>query len=244
VDPTICRALCELGYDRDFARITGDPGSGGSQLPSVPVPGWRAVRLTGRLLDLPAGVWLDLGATGKGLGADRAARAASAVTGVGGVLVSLGGDLALGGQPPAGGWPVLVADDHRYAGPSREHLPVQLVRIRSGALATSSTSLRRWRHGGQPMHHILDPRTGRPSTGPWRTVSVAAACCAAANAAATAAIVAGQDAPRWLAATGLPARLVAADGTVTRVGGWPARDGGLLQAGPASWPVCTGSEQQ
>jgi thiamine biosynthesis lipoprotein len=53
-------------------------------------------------------------------------------------------------------------------------------------------------------------------------VTVAAASCAEANAASTAAIVRGVDAPRWLESLGLPARLVAVDGAVVAVGGWPA----------------------
>ncbi len=71
------------------------------------------------------------------------------------------------------------------------------------------------------MHHVLDPRSGQPVRGPWRTVSVAAATCAEANVASTAAIVLGDDAPAWLAEHGLPARLVALDGRVRTQGGWP-----------------------
>ena len=75
----------------------------------------------------------------------------------------------------------------------------------------------------------MDPRTGLPAAGPWRTASVAAANCAEANAAATAAIVAGEQAAGWLAAQGLPARLVAHDGSVRLLGGWPATVGGLVK---------------
>ena len=60
------------------------------------------------------------------------------------------------------------------------------------------------------------PRTGRPAVSPWRTVSVAAATCVDANTASTAAIVLGDDAPAWLAARGLPARLVDHDGRPQR----------------------------
>ena len=87
---------------------------------------------------------------------------------------------------------------------------------------------RRWQRAGRAVHHIVDPRTGWSADGPWRTVSVAAASCAEANAATTAAIVAGRDAEAWLAATGLPSRLVARDGAVRLLGGWPAADGGRL----------------
>ena len=78
------------------------------------------------------------------------------------------------------------------------------------------------------MHHIVDPGTGYPASGPWRTASVAAPRCAVANAAATAAIVAGQDAPAWLTRTGLSARLVGHDGAILLLGGWPGADGGQL----------------
>jgi FAD:protein FMN transferase len=227
VDPTVGSALAALGYDRDFASVKPGPG----RLPAPgPVPGWRSVTLVGRVLRLPAGVCLDLGATGKGLGADRAAAAARSACGRGGVLVSLGGDIAVAGQPPAGGWPVAICESSLSALPGRPGgVPAaQVVRLAAGAVATSSVTCRQWRRGGQPMHHIIDPRTGYPAAGPWRTVSVAAPKCAIANAAATAAIVAGPGAAAWLAGTGLPARLVGQDGTVCLVGGWPAADGGAL----------------
>ena len=235
VDPTVANALCSLGYDRDFAAIRGD-----GAVPRGPahVPGWQSVRLDGRRLRLAAGTGLDLGATAKGLGADRAAREAAAAVPAGGILVSLGGDIAVAGEAPVGGWPVLVADEPEPVGqpPAPGGRPAQfqprsrgqVVRLAAGALATSSILCRQWRRGGRTLHHIVDPRTGLPAAGPWRTVSVAAANCAEANAASTAAIIAGDQAPAWLAAQGLPARLVARDGNVRLVGGWPAIDEGLL----------------
>ncbi|HEV7627251.1 MAG TPA: FAD:protein FMN transferase, partial [Streptomyces sp.] len=72
------------------------------------------------------------------------------------------------------------------------------------------------------MHHIVDPRTGAPAEGGWRTVSVAARSCVDANTATTASIVLGPAAPGWLSERRLPARLVADDGTAHTVAGWPA----------------------
>jgi FAD:protein FMN transferase len=237
VDPTVGSALIALGYDRDFVAIGAAwapaagaawaPGAGAAWAPGAepePVPGWRSVTLEGTVLGLAAGVRLDLGATAKGLGSDRAAAAAYRTCGRGGLLVSLGGDIAVAGQPPFGGWPVAVADS---SDPDRG-APDQVVRLTAGALATSSVTGRRWQRDGLPVHHIVDPRTGWPAAGPWRTVSVAAASCAEANAAATAAIVAGPDAEAWLAGTGLPSRLTAHDGTVRLLGGWPDTTGGAL----------------
>ena len=92
----------------------------------------------------------------------------------------------------------------------------------TGALATSSTTLRRWRRGPETIHHILDPATGAPAAAPWRTVSVAAATCVDANTASTAAIVRGSGAEAWLERLGLPARLCRHDGSTVRTAGWPA----------------------
>ncbi len=168
--------------------------------------GWDSVELDPhrRVLDLPAGTALDLGATGKALTADRIAREVSRVTDSP-LLISLGGDIAVAGSEP---WDIGIADDH-----AAEQAD-QVVRIRRGGIATSSTIVR--------PGHIVDPRTGEPVHSPWRTVSVAARSCLAANTASTAAIVLGEDAPVWLAERGFAARLVAHDGTVTRTGGWPA----------------------
>ncbi|HEX9066302.1 MAG TPA: FAD:protein FMN transferase [Streptosporangiaceae bacterium] len=259
-DPTIGSALIDLGYDRDFAAI--EPSDTAPPQATHRRPAWPLVRLTGTRLTLPPGIRLDLGATAKGLGADRAAWAAQAVlartgNGDGGVLVSLGGDMAVAGRPPAGGWPVLVADEHRQVRSARSLVPgpranprgagpgrpgpiadpaiAQQVRLTKGGLATSSVTCRQWLRGGQVMHHIVDPRTGLPASGPWRTISVVAASCAEANAAATAAIVAGEAAPHWLARHGLPARLVGHDGQTLRTRGWPDTDGGRIEPPASAW---------
>lgn len=223
VDPTVGQALISLGYDRDFAAIEADS----NQPLGAPAgaPGWQLVELDGLVLRLPAGARLDLGATAKGVGSDRAAQAALAAAGnAGGVLVSLGGDLAVAGEPPRDGWPILVADG---PDPARSD-QVQTVRLATGAIATSSITCRGWQRAGRGLHHIVDPRTGLPATGPWRTVSAAGATCAEANTAATAAIVAGDTAPEWLASAGVPARLVSHDGHVHYVAGWPVQDGGSV----------------
>jgi thiamine biosynthesis lipoprotein len=168
-------------------------------------------------------VELDLGSTGKGLAADLAAAAALAAIRAGrdpdrgGALVSLGGDIAVGGTPPAGGWRILIAEDSETPADSAG----EVVAIESGAIATSSTTVRRWQRGERTLHHVIDPRTGGPVDSPWRTASVVAATCVDANTAATAAIVLGDRAIAWLEAVRLPARLVALDGTVTRLNGWP-----------------------
>jgi thiamine biosynthesis lipoprotein len=212
VDPTVGAALVAAGYDRDFEALPED----GPAFPARPAPGAERVRLDRRRREvvLAPGVALDLGATAKALAADKAAAAAAAHAD--GVLVSVGGDVAVAGTAPGAGWPVGLADDHR------ETEPVPTVVIRAGGLATSSVTQRRWRRGGAEQHHIIDPATGAPAPVVWRTASVAPESCVAANTFSTAAIVWGAAAPARLRAAGVHARLVAADGRVETVGGWPA----------------------
>ena len=224
VDPTVGAAMNAVGYDRDFSLVKRDGPA--VRLTVKTIPGWRQVEFDeqARLLRVPPGVRLDLGATAKAWAADRSAARIAAALGCG-VLVSLGGDIAVSGQPPAGGWRIRVQDISGHsedppAGPST------VVAIHGGGLATSSTVARRWRRGGDLLHHILDPRTGLPAAPVWRTVSVAAASCTDANIASTAAIIRGRAAPAWLAGLGLPARLVDDAGQVHTIGGWPAEAAG------------------
>ncbi|MCU1503750.1 MAG: thiamine biosynthesis protein, partial [Ilumatobacteraceae bacterium] len=163
---------------------------------------------------------IDLGATAKGLAADRAAVRASRACG-GGVLLSLGGDIAVAGEAPPEGWVVGVADSHRTAFADAD----QAVVLWTGGLATSSVTVRSWRRGDETHHHVIDPSTGRSTTGPWRTVTVAALSCVAANVSSTAAIVLGDDAAPWLVERGHAARLVPVSGPVQRLNGWPEDDG-------------------
>ncbi len=224
VDPTVGRAMDAIGYDRDFPLVR--PDGPAVTLRVAAVPGWRQVGFDAgsRLVSLPAGVRLDLGATAKAWAADRSAARIAAALGCG-VLVSLGGDIAVAGAAPGGGWRIRVQDvsgrpEDPPSGPS------SVVAISSGGLATSSTTARRWRRGGDVLHHILDPRTGLPAPPVWRTVSVAAASCVDANTASTAAIIRGHNAPGWLAGLGLPARLVDEGGSVRTVAGWPTEGNG------------------
>ena len=222
--PTVGAAMNAVGYDRDFSLVQRDGPA--VRLTVRTIPGWRQVEFDeqARLLRVPPGARLDLGATAKAWAADRSAGRIAATLGCG-VLVSLGGDIAVSGQPPAGGWRIRVQDisgrpDDPPAGPST------VVAIHGGGLATSSTAARRWRRGGDVLHHILDPRTGLPAAPVWRTVSVAAASCTDANIASTAAIIRGHAAPAWLTGLGLPARLVDETGQVRTIGGWPAETAG------------------
>lgn len=210
VDPTVGQALLALGFN---------PAGGTSRFEFVGVAGYRTLKLDREAgsVRLGRGVRVDLGATAKALAADQAAAAVHETTGSG-VLVSLGGDLAMAGSAPDEGWRIRVTDDHR----APTSAAGQWISLTDGGLATSSTTVRNHRHGQETVHHVINPATGRPVEVRYRTVSVAAASCLDANIASTAAIVRGERAVEWLEELRLPSRLVRLDGSVRHVAGWPA----------------------
>ncbi|MHA7277641.1 FAD:protein FMN transferase [Arthrobacter sp. Hz1] len=216
VDPTIGSALIRSGYDVDMSAVASRDDWTMPNRP-VPAPGWKLLYfdpVTG-VLGVPQGMVLDFGASAKAYAADSIA-GTLAQTLPGGFLVDLGGDIAVAGSPPAGGWLVGVEQAGGTIG--------QVVTIHRQALATSSTRLRTWIRGGERIHHIFDPRTGDTAVPVWAEVTCAGATVVEANAASTAAVILGEEAPGWLAFNGISARLRRPDGAVVRTGGWPSTD--------------------
>lgn len=214
VDPTIGAALRGLGYDADLTQVQA---RGAAALKHARVPGWRRIDLDvhRRTVAIPHGVHLDLGASAKAWTADWIADTCQQELGTG-VLVNLGGDIAVRGPIPAGGWQIEIDDGGQQAA----ERPI-IAMTWPGGLATSSTVVRTWATAEGRSHHIVDPRTGRSAAPVWRAVSVAARSCERANAASTAAVVLADEAPRWLTQRELPARLAHTEGLVVATNGWP-----------------------
>ena len=217
VDPTVGSALIALGYDRDFDELRA---SAPAPIPAraCRVAGWGQVEMDrkGRQVRVPAGTSLDLGATAKALCIDRAADLVADRLKIG-VMVGIGGDIAVAGDSPVGGWNIAVQESSREA----DVRPNCIVSVSEGGLASSGTTVRCWTLGSTTVHHIIDPMTGRPAAPVWRMVTAAASTCVAANMAATASIVWGEHAPRELQSRAVPARLVDVNSRVTAVCGWP-----------------------
>ncbi len=212
VDPLLGRSLVTLGYDRDFDRLR-EIAWASSPAPAPPSPdAWRQIELADDRVRIPGGTALDLGATAKAWAADLVATVIEDELGEPAV-VSLGGDIRIA-APDGRPWQVAIGEH-----PGAEADTV--VDLYDGGLATSSTRVRRWTRGGTARHHLLDPRTGVPATEVWCTVTATGPSCLAANTASTAAVVLGADAPAWLDEHDVVARLVAADGRIVQVGGWP-----------------------
>lgn len=212
VDPTVGAHVTRAGYTADIAEVKSVTTAADHR--DLPQADWSSVRIdhTLSLLGIPAGIRLDLGATAKAWTADVAAHAIAGMFGTA-VLVEIGGDVSVAGRRSR---PWLVRVSETAGGPG------QRVELTRGGLATSSTAARRWQTEEGEAHHIIDPRTGRPSVGPWRTASVWAPTAVEANTSSTAALILGDEAVEYLADMNVAARLVDHDGHVVVTGIWPA----------------------
>jgi thiamine biosynthesis lipoprotein len=121
------------------------------------------------------------------------------------------------GEPPDEGWAIGIALDSA----AQDEDLHQVVAIRRGGLASSSTEVRTWSMDGESMHHIIDPATGLPASSCWRLVSATGDTCVDANALSTAAIVWGTAGLPRLRSFRQPARLVSNADRVLTLGGWP-----------------------
>lgn len=212
VDPTVLPALIALGYDRDYDELVGDDSI--PERTATPATGPSSIHLdvAEHTVTLDPPCRLDLGASAKALVVDLIA---DDVAESGGVVVELGGDVAVRGEGPDGPWVIAVGDSLVLDGLEPR------VAFRHGGIATSSCTTRTWRSGGRVVNHIVDPRTGRSANGLYATATVSARDCVLANAFATAALLWDDEASYHIAQAGWSARLVRRDGSLEFVGGWP-----------------------
>jgi thiamine biosynthesis lipoprotein len=188
-DPTVFDAMHRIGYSETFTTVR-ERGAPAPQSPPAPSPGCGDVVLdpTVRAVFLPAGIHFDPGGIGKGLAADIVA-CETLEAGASGVLVSIGGDLRVAGEPfeGAGHWRILVED------PEDPNVGVATVHLSAGGVATTSRCSRVWYSGETRVHHVIDPHRGVPANGP-RSVTVVAPEAWQAEVFAKAAFVAGEGA--------------------------------------------------
>ncbi|MDI3298916.1 MAG: FAD:protein FMN transferase [Bacillota bacterium] len=168
-DPRVLEALVRIGYDRTLPLERGPlrlPAARGRPRASGRAPwlGRRPRRRQLRLLGAP----LDLGGIGKGYAVRLAAREMARASA--NFLVNAGGDLyCRGGGPQGDGWHVGVED------PRGGEQPVAVLAVRDRAVCTSSIRRRRWLAGQEPVHHLIDPRTGEPADSGLLAVTVVGA---------------------------------------------------------------------
>jgi thiamine biosynthesis lipoprotein len=176
----VLHSVRATGYTRSL--VEGPTAGGGPPPPPPALPDMLQVAPGRARLRLGTGV--DLGGLAKGWLADRLASELGA-----NCLVNLGGDLfALGAGPDGRGWPVGVAG--------------ATLMLREQGAATSGTWRRSWRtpgRGGRLVHHLIDPRSGRPAASDLTEVSVVSESATAAEVHAKAALLLGSaEAPRYL----------------------------------------------
>lgn len=130
----------------------------GAPVPAAPPATAARARFFARLADPRAAV--DVGGIAKGWIADELS-ALLAARGLGGFIVNLGGNVAVGGAKPDGvPWRVGIRD------PRAPHDPDALlgaVPLAAGSAVTSGVYERSFTGAdGRLRHHVLDPRTGWP----------------------------------------------------------------------------------
>lgn len=268
-DPTLLRPLEQAGYDRSFELLdAAGPPSGPATAPlwsdhwsDQGAGGWSdawsgrwshgeaggaatlGVHVDERAgtVTIEDGLGLDLGGIGKGRAADLAV-ADLLHAGAEGVCVDIGGDVRVAGRAPDDGdWVVGVAD------PSSDNdIATTAVALADGAVATSTRCRRRWLVDGRPVHHLIDPATGRPADGDLDTVTVIAGDAWWAEVVAKAALIGGSvDGAELIASSGMSGLLRHADGGTVRVGAvasFEVAGPALETAGPdADGPVRSGA---
>jgi thiamine biosynthesis lipoprotein len=211
-DPTVLTSMRALGYDADFASVTARPAAALDDVLLAAAPGMRAVTIdeSGSTISLPSGVGLDPGAIGKGLAADIVAEELLGA-GAHGVLVNLGGDISLAGEPDDGEqWSIGIEDERRPVDHPDRVLQSLTIDCGQAGIATSTTLKRRWAQGRR--HHVLDPRTGSMSESDLVQVTVVAPSACLAEWSATAALLQSPDsAAAWLHQQGLSGILLTDD---------------------------------
>lgn len=185
-DPSVLTAITAAGYNRDFAEVIACESV---HSVSAPAPGMNGVEITDRMVALPSGVGLDPGAIGKGLAADIVVDEMMRA-GATGVLVDLGGDIALSGSPGRDdAWHIAIRDERRrlQQTPTQHDRSIDIpAGVVHAGIATSTSLTRRW---GQARHHVIDPATGASTDETLVQVTVSGATAWECEVWATAALV-------------------------------------------------------
>ncbi len=185
-DPTVLACLVAVGYDRSFELLRDEPERAATPpAPTSPAGSWEAVELekSTRSILLPAGAGLDLGGIGKGWTVDRAVEILRPFRNF---ALDAGGDLYAGGTQADGSlWTVGLED------PFEPGSDLGVLAVADRAVATSTVRRRRWTRGGRELHHLIDPRSGRPAVSGIVSATVVAETVARAEVLAKTALLLG-----------------------------------------------------
>lgn len=132
---------------------------------------------------LPEGMRIGLGGIAKGYGVDRA-MAVLMARGIKHAVVNAGGDLKALGRNQGRPWEIAIKH------PRERERVLAVLPVSNVCVVTSGDYERFFEHEGRRYHHIIDPRTGYPSTG-CMSATITAPDAAFADALATAMCVLG-----------------------------------------------------
>ncbi len=162
----------------------------------LPLIGWEKVLFTGRQLQLPEGMEIDLGGIGKEYAVDRCWQMLNEQC-PWPFLLNFGGDLRVSGPRKNNqSWRTGVEN------PDGKH-PTAVLEIKSGAITTSGTAMQHVEFNGVRYGHILNPKTGWPVERPPLSITVAAATCIEAGLLSTLAMLQGDNARSFLEEQGV-----------------------------------------
>ncbi len=158
----------------------------------LPYIGFHKLSIRKSRLYLPRNMQIDFGGIVKEYAADATAKLARDL-GIEQGLINLGGDFAvIGPQPGDKPWTIGVAN------PKEDRSLMAKVDIARGGLASSGDYERFFEYQGKRYSHILNPKTGWPSSG-LRAVSVASPLCTVSGSFATIAMLKDEeDAKKFL----------------------------------------------
>ncbi len=214
-DPAVLPLLEDGGYDRSFELVARDGAAcaTGRARDNATIADLELDR-EHFVVTAPRGVRLDFGGIGKGYAVDVAAQRLQEAHDF---LIDAGGDIFASGDGPEGdGWLIGIAD------PSGGD-DIDVVTLRDQAIATSTTSARRWKRGGRWLNHIIDPRDGSPTRSEIISASVIASTATEADVYAKCALILGPgEGRRFLESQRVRGLFVLEDGTTIRTPGWPA----------------------
>lgn len=160
--------------------------------------GWQKVHWDQNQLQMPAGMQIDFGGSGKEYAVDRCMLLLREIADIP-LVVNFGGDLAVSGARLDGRpWQVGIET------PDQNNQSDYLLEISAGALATSGDSRRYLLANSIRYSHILNPFTGWPITHAPRSITVAGSNCIQAGMLATFGLLKGKDAEIFLEEQGVP----------------------------------------
>ena len=109
---------------------------------------------------LAEGMKIGFGASGKGYAANKAKKVMSAISGVKGGIVNASGDLLSWGESAsADGWRISIAN------PKNKSKPIAWLQTDDLAVVTSGDYEKYFTSNGKRYAHIIDPKTGYPTSG-------------------------------------------------------------------------------